>query len=258
MQVFILLYNAGTDNEGIHTIKTGDINQVQMFASENDATTFSLLLESQNFPKPSVEMIDDTEVKEFCRKAGYTWNFVPAGKLVHPPAANLVNAVEEALPNKNLNDSDFTKQGKDKSKVTIFLAHASEDKQDVRKLYRKLKQCGYRPWLDEEDILPGQLWREEIPKAIRTSDFFLACLSKQSVAKSGYVQREFRLALNYYAERPTGYIYLIPLKLDDCEIPDLRHEEYGIALRDYQWLNYHQADGFERLLRTIEYQRIKI
>lgn len=145
-----------------------------------------------------------------------------------------------------------------KSELKIFLAHASEDKPLVRELYYKLKEEGYCPWLDEEDLLPGQLWQEEIPKAIKNSDLFIACLSGQSISKRGYVQREFRLALNSYTERLAGDIYLIPLKFEDCQIPDLRLEEYGVAFRDSQWLNYYKPDGFERLVQAIECQRAKL
>jgi hypothetical protein len=105
--------------------------------------------------------------------------------------------------------------------MKIFLAHASEDKALVRDLYSKLRSHGFKPWLDEEDIVPGEEWPTEIPKAIRESDIFIACLSQQSVRKKGYVQREFRLALETCAERTSGVIFLIPLRFDDCKIPDL-------------------------------------
>ena len=144
------------------------------------------------------------------------------------------------------------------SEIQIFLAHANEDKPQVRDLYRRLKQVGYQPWLDEEDLLPGQNWRDEIPKAIQSSDIFIACLSSQSVSKRGYVQREFRQALNKMAEMPVGEIYLIPLKLDECEIPDLRQSEYGVNLRDIQWLDYWQPGGWEKLLKSIELQSAKL
>ena len=76
----------------------------------------------------------------------------------------------------------------------IFLAHAREDKSQVRKLYADRKARGLDPWLDEADLMPGQIWRDEIPKAIRGAALlFLACLSSRSVAKVGYVQNEFRL-----------------------------------------------------------------
>jgi hypothetical protein len=141
------------------------------------------------------------------------------------------------------------------AKAQIFLAHASEDKDEVRELYAKLARRGFKPWLDEVDLLPGQNWQAEIAKAIRESDIFIACLSRLSVKKQGYVQREFRSALATYAEKPPGSIYLIPLKLDDCEIPDFQFPQLGVGLRDIQWLDYWRPEGFERLARAIEASR---
>ena len=141
-----------------------------------------------------------------------------------------------------------------KSQIQIFIAHANEDKPQVRELYTKLKQAGYKPWLDEEDLIPGLNWREEIPKALKSSDLFLACLSSTSIKKRGYIQKEFKMAMEMLAEMPSGTIYLIPLKLDDCEIPELRQSEYGLNLRDLQWLDYWKSNGFEKLIKAIEYQ----
>jgi hypothetical protein len=79
----------------------------------------------------------------------------------------------------------------------IFLCHASEDKARVREVYHRLRVIdGFEPWLDEEDLLPGQEWAREIPRALQTSDFILIFLSQNSVAKRGYVQREMKLALD--------------------------------------------------------------
>lgn len=134
----------------------------------------------------------------------------------------------------------------------IFLAHASEDKPQVRALHSKLQAGGFKPWLDEVDLLAGQNWQIEIPKAIRQSDIFVACLSQVSVSKQGYVQREYRLALNIYAEKPPGSIYLIPLKLDKCEMPDLQLPDLGVNLPHIQSLDYWQPDGFDRLVEAID------
>ncbi|MFG6104936.1 SUMF1/EgtB/PvdO family nonheme iron enzyme [Leptothoe sp. EHU-05/26/07-4] len=137
--------------------------------------------------------------------------------------------------------------------VQIFLAHASEDKAKVMELYEHLKKKGYKPWLDKKDLLGGQLWDDEIKKAINSSDVFLACLSQRSVEKQGYVQKEFRMALQKCGELPDGKIYLIPLRLDDCEIPNLRQREYGVNIRDYQWVDLFEPDGFEQLVKSIDY-----
>src|SRR5687768_16128981 len=101
----------------------------------------------------------------------------------------------------------------------IFLCHASEDKPRVREVYQRLKQLGFSPWLDEEEILPGQDWDFEIENALETADFVLVFLSARSVEKIGYVQREFRRAMYRSEEMPEGYIHTIPVKLDDCAVP---------------------------------------
>lgn len=138
--------------------------------------------------------------------------------------------------------------------IQIFLAHASEDKAAVMELYDRLKQKGYQPWLDKKDLIPGQNWRKEIPKAIRSSQIFIACLSQRSVSKQGYVRKEFRMALNEYAEKTSDTIYLIPLKFDECDIPDLELDQMGVSMKDIHWLDYWEPDGFENLVRAIEHQ----
>jgi DNA-binding NarL/FixJ family response regulator len=125
----------------------------------------------------------------------------------------------------------------------IFLCHASEDKAAVVAIYDQLKTMGYKPWLDKKDLLPGQRWRVEIPKAIRASDFVVIFLSKTSVAKRGYVQKEFKLALEVLDEMPEDAIYLIPVRLDDCPIPRL--------FAELQWCNLYEDGGFSTLLRSL-------
>ena len=133
----------------------------------------------------------------------------------------------------------------------VFLAHANEDKPLVRQLKNDLEEHGHRPWLDEDSLFPGQNWRIEIPKAIANSDVFIACLSETSVEKQGYVQWEFQFALNYLAYLPSDKIYLIPLRLNDCQIPDLKIASMDWSLRDYQWVDYWKPGGLKRLLLAL-------
>ena len=133
----------------------------------------------------------------------------------------------------------------------IFLGHASEDKPRVRELYHQLKAQGFSPWLDAVDLVPGQNWRVEIPRAIKSAAIFLACLSKQSIAKRSYVQREFRYALSTYADLPPDAIYLIPVRLDDCDVPDLQLPELELNLRDLHWVDLFDDGGFEQLVTAI-------
>lgn len=89
MRVYILLFNAGTENEGIHTLQIGERHKILMFASEDDASRFALLLEAQDFPSPSVEAIDSEEVEAFCQDADYDWEIVEEGRLAIPPEQNV-------------------------------------------------------------------------------------------------------------------------------------------------------------------------
>ena len=69
-QVYVLLYNAGTDNEGIHTISHQGRHTILMFKSSSDATNFARQLREHNFPVPSVESILIQEIIAFCEDVG--------------------------------------------------------------------------------------------------------------------------------------------------------------------------------------------
>jgi len=138
------------------------------------------------------------------------------------------------------------------SENRIFLAHAREDKPRVRDLYDRLKESGFNPWLDGIDLFPGQIWKVEIPKAIRGASVFLACLSHRSVGKVGYVQDEFRRALAAFSERPAGSIYLIPVRLDECDVPDLQIPDIGRSLQDFQCADLFEENGFKYLVSAVQ------
>ncbi len=103
MQVFVLLFNARTENEGIHTIRMGDRNLVLIFEQEDDATRYALLLEAQDFPTPAVEAMAQEDVEEFCESAGYEFQFVPAGFVPQTDADRLLLAPPET----NLEETDW-------------------------------------------------------------------------------------------------------------------------------------------------------
>ena len=111
MNIFVLLYNSGTDKEGIHSIELKGRTIVLMFEDKDDATRYCGLLEAQDFPLPTVEMIDIEEIKDFCIKLDYEYkfvekNFVPKTPedrlLISPPQKNL--EVDDWGGNKNNNE----------------------------------------------------------------------------------------------------------------------------------------------------------
>ena len=130
-----------------------------------------------------------------------------------------------------------------KATAQIFLSYARLDEDKVENLYQKLSIAGFKPWMDKKDILPGEQWKSRIPQAIRRSDFFLACLSAHSVSKRGFLQKEVRQALDVWQEKLEDDIYLIPVRLEDCEVPE--------SLREFQWVNLFEEDGWARLVKAI-------
>lgn len=132
--------------------------------------------------------------------------------------------------------------------LRVFLCHASGDKPVVRELCHKLAFEGWiDPWLDAKKLLPGQDWRKAIEEAVEAADNVIICLSRVSVNKEGFVQKEMRYAREIALEKPEGTIFLIPLRLDDCEVPR--------GLKFLQWVDYFgqsKEQSYNDLLESLK------
>jgi hypothetical protein len=88
MRVWVLLFNADSDNPGIYTMQVDNHNIVVAFEEEEEALRYAGLLEAQDFLNPNVEAIDEEELEAFCQDAGYDLTLVPQGALAIPPERN--------------------------------------------------------------------------------------------------------------------------------------------------------------------------
>jgi pSer/pThr/pTyr-binding forkhead associated (FHA) protein len=161
--------------------------------------------------------------------------------------------VAERLANSLMFGDDNTSYLSDEentiSKLSVFLCHASNDKPIVRELYNKLiSEDWIDPWIDEEDLLPGQDWDIAIEKAVESSHAVIVLLSTRSVTKEGYIQRELRFALEIALEKPEETIFIIPVRLDDCPVPR--------RLRTWQYIDFFPTDrkkwAYERILKSLK------
>lgn len=112
MRVFVLLFNARTENEGIHTIRLAtpdgkERNIIMMFESEDDATRYAMLLEAQDFHAPTVEAIESEEIEAFCKESGYEAKLIPEGFVPQSPEERVFLAPPEA----NLDETDWNPEG---------------------------------------------------------------------------------------------------------------------------------------------------
>ena len=127
----------------------------------------------------------------------------------------------------------------------VFISYARQDSDAALRLYEDLRtRTHLKLWLDKKDLLPGQNWNLEIRKVIKNSRYFIALFSSTSVQKRGYIQKEFRFALDKF---PEGEIFAIPARLDNCEIP---HEKFRNIERVDLFPDWNE--GVQRLLRTFE------
>lgn len=135
-------------------------------------------------------------------------------------------------------------------KLKVFICHSSDDKAEVMKIYNTLLNNNIDLWIDSEKILPGQDWHLEISLAIRSSDAIVVCLSNKSVNKKGYVQKEIKYALDTADEHPEGTIFIIPVRMEDCHVPE--------RLKHLQWVDYFQNDGHQKLMQSLSSKAISL
>jgi hypothetical protein len=64
------------------------------------------------------------------------------------------------------------------------------------------------------------------------------------MAKAGFIQKEIRYALDVADEQPEGTSFLIPLRFEECEVPD--------RLRRWHWVNFYEGSGYDRLSRALQ------
>lgn len=132
-------------------------------------------------------------------------------------------------------------------KLRVFLCHASQDKTIVYDLYERLLVEGWiDPWLDKEKLLPGTVWHTEIEEAVVSADAVIVFLSNNSVSKEGVFQKEVRLALDKAEEKPDDVIFIIPLRIEDVNVPG--------RLRRYHYQDYFDSleEAYHRLLASLE------
>ena len=134
-------------------------------------------------------------------------------------------------------------------KRKVFISYAREDQVEAEKIYKYLSDADFDPWMDVHDIVSGNDWLKSITQAIKEADYFLALLSANSVNNPGVLQEELDIALEICEKIPDPDVFLIPIRLEDCSIPD--------RISQYQWVDMFAEDGWVRLLRALHKKRQK-
>jgi TIR domain-containing protein len=137
----------------------------------------------------------------------------------------------------------------------VFISYVREDSHHIDRLQQTLEAAGVSVWRDKADLWPGEDWRTKIRRTITDNALvFLACFSSQSGArKKSYQNEELLLAIEQLRLRRPDDPWLIPVRFDDCDIPDLDIGG-GRTLASIQWVDLfddRRDAGIARLVRTI-------
>jgi hypothetical protein len=136
-----------------------------------------------------------------------------------------------------------------------FLSYVREDSAQVERLEQALHEAGTPIWRDKTDLWPGEDWQAKIREAITDHSLaFIACFSGNSLARiKSYQNEELTLAVEQLRLRQPEQPWLIPVRLDDCQIPD-RDLGGGRRLSSLHWIDLFGGafdEGIARLVTAI-------
>ena len=104
------------------------------------------------------------------------------------------------------------------SKPQFFISHSATDKQQAHTIASDLRALGVGVWIDSERIKYGQSIPEAIEKGLTESDCILVLVS-QAFLDSKWCRAEYEPLLT--REIDSGVILVVPVLLEDCELPPL-------------------------------------
>jgi len=131
-----------------------------------------------------------------------------------------------------------------KSKGRVFLSYAREDEERIEVIYKGLQAEGFEPWMDVKRLTAGENWIRGIEHAIENSDFLVALISKNSLDKRGFIQKEMKFVLDLLGQKSRRNIRIIPALLDNSKVPE--------PLTKFHRVNLFEENGFSKLVGALQ------
>ena len=166
----------------------------------------------------------------------------PADRTVANDAAALkVSARKEAIHARE-ETATSTPDARVQRLIQVVICSTEEDKDKVRELRTKLMSDGVNPWV-VEDVLPGAERDLVIRRVVADADIVLMCLSPSAVTSTSHFQVQLRVALGAAESRPRDEVFIIPVQLEECDIPE--------SLQRWEPVSMLRATDYDRLLRSL-------
>jgi hypothetical protein len=140
----------------------------------------------------------------------------------------------------------------------VFVSYVRSNAAQVDNLVRHIEHQGYLVWVDRNSLGVGTRWKDEIRSAIRAGLAMIACFSSAYAERDRtYMNEELTLAIDEIRSRPTARTWFLPVRLDECEIPD-RNIGGGESLRDIQAIDLFPdaTHGYRKILEALAHIRL--
>lgn len=121
----------------------------------------------------------------------------------------------------------------------VFIMYSHADRSVAQELVAKLKANGYNPWFDVDEIAPGQKIAETVIGGISQSAVALLLVSKNLDLEKATIGKELKVAMATMKSKDESFSPVIPLRLDDTEVPE--------SLAGVHWIDIRDPESFERL-----------
>jgi hypothetical protein len=133
-------------------------------------------------------------------------------------------------------------------KLKVYFCYSPDDKLIARELCSQLRTAVWMNiWVNELELLGGQNRDLEIEKAVRKANVVIICVSKNWTTKQANIHRELRLALDAALNIPEDEIFIIPLRLENCELPFRLRNLYPV---DY--FESNRTEAYKQLLASLK------
>lgn len=113
-------------------------------------------------------------------------------------------------------------RGTDRFVGKAFISYQRADLQLIQPIVARLKAAHIDCWIDFDDLTYGAVWRRQIRRAIRSGGAFVPFFSpRYTNRRTTFMNEEIREAIQQARLMHPDTTWLIPVKLEPCEIPDM-------------------------------------
>ena len=130
----------------------------------------------------------------------------------------------------------------------VFIIYSHSDLEQAKLVSEALKVHGFHPWLDVEEIRPGQRWLAAIEKGLNECSSALLLVSANLDITNETIAQEIGIAMSTMRSRDETFSHVIPVILDDTPIPDILKDVYAAKFDRNEGMD-SLAKGLARVLR---------